>query len=188
MRGAEFERFFERLIYASRWLLAPVYFGMSVALLALAIKFFQEVFHILLSVIAAEEPNLVLAILTLIDLVLVGSLLVMVMISGYENSVSSLEVAEETEKLYWLGKLDTGTLKMKVSASIVAISAIHLLKVFMNAEHIDNAKIMWSILLHVTFVFSALIMAVIDKITRQSQGHDEDSAARGHPSPGEESL
>ncbi len=172
------ERFLERLIYASRWLLAPIYFGMSIALLALAIKFFQEAFHILLSVIAVEEPNLVLSILTLIDLVLVGSLLVMVMISGYENSVSRLEVADETERLSWLGKLDTGSLKTKVSASIVAISAIHLLKVFMNAEHIDNAKIMWSIVLHLTFVVSALIMAVIDKTTRHYHGE--------HPSPGEE--
>src|SRR3989344_4030194 len=125
------ERIIENAMYASRWLLAPIYFGLSLALLALALKFFQEVFHILPNVFAMAEADLILVLLSLIDMALVGGL--MVMISGYENFVSQLDIKEGTEKLSWLGKMDSSSLKMKVAASIVAISSIHLLKVFMNA-------------------------------------------------------
>jgi uncharacterized protein (TIGR00645 family) len=91
----------------------------------------------------------------------------MVMFSGYENFVSQLDVGEGSEKLNWLGKMDAGSLKNKVAASIVAISSIHLLKVFMNAENIANDKIMWYLLIHITFVLSAFAMGYLDKITRK---------------------
>jgi len=91
----------------------------------------------------------------------------MVMFSGYENFVSQLDVGENSEKLSWLGKMDSGSLKNKVAASIVAISSIHLLKVFMNAENIENDKIMWYLLIHITFVLSAFAMGYLDKITRK---------------------
>ena len=121
------ERLIERLLYASRWLLAPLYLGLSLALAALCIKFFQEAFHVFEVILELPEDKLVLTVLSLIDLALVSSLIVMVMLSGYENFVSRIEVAtEESEKLGWLGKLDAGTLKLKVAASIVAISSIHL--------------------------------------------------------------
>jgi uncharacterized protein (TIGR00645 family) len=110
---------------------------------------------------------LVLITLSLIDITLVGGLLIMVMFSGYENFVSQLDVGENSEKLSWLGKMDTGSLKNKVAASIVAISSIHLLKVFMNAENIANDKIMWYLLIHITFVLSAFAMGYLDKITRK---------------------
>ncbi|CAM5261708.1 hypothetical protein SSTU70S_02661 [Stutzerimonas stutzeri] len=126
------ERFLENTMYAARWLLAPIYFGLAFALLALAIKFFQETFHILPAILALSEPKC-LKLLSLIDMALVGGLLVMVMISGYENFVSQLDIAEGKEKLDWLGKMDSGSLKMKVAASIVAISSIHLLRMFMDA-------------------------------------------------------
>ncbi|MEY4357484.1 MAG: hypothetical protein RL469_810, partial [Pseudomonadota bacterium] len=138
------ERLIERLLYASRWLLAPLYLGLSLALAALCIKFFQEAFHVFEVILELPEDKLVLTVLSLIDLALVSSLIVMVMLSGYENFVSRIEVAtEESEKLGWLGKLDAGTLKLKVAASIVAISSIHLLKVFMDAATVPNDKIMW---------------------------------------------
>jgi uncharacterized protein (TIGR00645 family) len=110
---------------------------------------------------------LVLITLSLIDITLVGGLLIMVMFSGYENFVSQLDVGENSEKLNWLGKMDAGSLKNKVAASIVAISSIHLLKVFMNAENIANDKIMWYLLIHITFVLSAFAMGYLDKITRK---------------------
>jgi len=163
------EHLLERFIYASRWLLAPVYLGISLALAVLAFKFFQELAHVLPRIIEISEEDLVLTLLSLLDLVLVGSLLVMVMISGYENSVSQLELHETTEKLSWLGKLDSGSLKMKVSASIVAISSIHLLKIFMNAEHIADDKILWSLLLHLTFVASAFSMVLIDRMSKHDK-------------------
>jgi uncharacterized protein (TIGR00645 family) len=160
------ERLIENAMYASRWLLAPIYFGLSIALFALALKFFQEVFHILPNVFAMSEANLILVLLSLIDMALVGGLLVMVMLSGYENFVSQLNIREGTEKLNWLGKMDSSSLKMKVAASIVAISSIHLLKVFMDAKNIPESKLMWYVLIHLTFVGSAFAMGYLDKLTK----------------------
>jgi uncharacterized protein (TIGR00645 family) len=160
------ERFIENAMYASRWLLAPIYFGLSIALFALALKFFQEVFHILPNVFAMTEANLILVLLSLIDMALVGGLLVMVMLSGYENFVSQLNIREGTEKLNWLGKMDSSSLKMKVAASIVAISSIHLLKVFMDAKNIPESKLMWYVIIHLTFVGSAFAMGYLDKLTK----------------------
>jgi uncharacterized protein (TIGR00645 family) len=106
-------------------------------------------------------------VLTLIDMSLVGSLIVMVMFSSYENFVSKIDLDEGTEKLDWLGKLDANTLKLKVAVSIVAISSIHLLRIFMKAETIDNDKLMWYTIIHMVFVISALLLAVLDKIAFQ---------------------
>ncbi|HCA77127.1 MAG TPA: hypothetical protein DEP33_11470, partial [Alteromonas sp.] len=142
----------ERMMYASRWLLAPIYFGLSLALIALGIKFFQEIFHLLPHVLEISEADIVLVVLSLIDIALVSGLIIMVMFTSYENFVSSIDLKEGTEKLAWLGTLDTGTLKSKVAASIVAISSIHLLKIFMNAKNIENEKLMWYVLIHLTFV------------------------------------
>ena len=102
------ERTFENLLYASRWLLAPIYIGLSLALLALGIKFFQEVLHVLPAVLEIKEADLVLIVLSLVDIALVGGLIVMVMLSGYENFVSAIDIKEGAEKLDWLGKLDAG--------------------------------------------------------------------------------
>ena len=161
------ENMFERLMYASRWIMAPIYLGLSLILLALGVKFFQEILHILPNILEMKEVDLVLVTLSLIDITLVGGLIVMVMFSGYENFVSRLDVGDESDKLVWLGKLDAGSLKNKVAASIVAISSIHLLKVFMNAENIPNDKIKWYLLIHITFVVSAFAMGYLDKLTRK---------------------
>ncbi|NER59110.1 TIGR00645 family protein [Pseudomonas sp. MAFF212428] len=160
------ERFIENAMYASRWLLAPIYFGLSLGLLALALKFFQEIFHVLPNIFSLAEADLILVLLSLIDMALVGGLLVMVMISGYENFVSQLDIAEGTEKLNWLGKMDSSSLKMKVAASIVAISSIHLLRVFMDARNIETQYLMWYVIIHMTFVVSAFAMGYLDKMTK----------------------
>ena len=162
------ERTLERVMYASRWIMAPVYLGMSIALLALSVKFFQELYHFLPHLMEVEESDLVLKLLTLIDLTLVGSLTVIVMFSGYENFVSQMDIGLSTEKLGWLGTHDYGSLKMKVASSIVAISSIHLLKVFMNVQQTDNDKILWYVVIHLTLVVSALLMGFIDKLTKHS--------------------
>ena len=158
------ERTFENILYASRWLLAPIYIGLSLALMALGIKFFQEALHVLPAVLEMKEADLVLITLGLVDIALVGGLIVMVMLSGYENFVSAIDIKEGAEKLDWLGKLDAGSLKQKVAASIVAISSIHLLKAFMNAPQVDNDKLMWYVIIHMTFVLSALGMAFVDRL------------------------
>jgi uncharacterized protein (TIGR00645 family) len=159
------ERAIERLLFACRWLLAPMYLGLSLGLLALGVKFFQEALHALTGILSMAETDLVLTVLSLIDIVLVGSLIVMVMLSGYENFVSRIDSgAARDETPAWLGKLDSGTLKLKVAVSIVAISSIHLLRIFMNADHTPNDKIMWYVVLHLTFVVSAVLLGVLDRL------------------------
>ena len=159
------EKQLERLLFACRWLLAPLYLGLSLGLIVLGIKFFQEAFHVFAHVMTLEEADLVLIVLAMIDLTLVGSLIVMVMFSGYENFVSRIDHDAGTDAPAWLSKLDSGTLKLKVAASIVAISSIHLLRVFMDAQQIPNDKILWYVILHLTFVISAVLLGVLDKIS-----------------------
>ena len=161
------ERFIENAMYASRWLLAPIYFGLSLALLALALKFFQEVFHILPNVFSMAEADLILVLLSLIDMALVGGLLVMVMISGYENFVSRFDEADD--EVSFLGKLDAGSLKIKVASSIVAISSIHLLQIFLNAAQYDNAKLMWFTLIHLAFVVSAVMLGFLERLMSKNK-------------------
>ena len=170
------EKYLEKLLFACRWLLAPLYLGLSLALIALGIKFFQEAFHVFSEVTTLAEADLVLIVLAMIDIALVGSLIVMVMFSGYENFVSALDVEEGGEKLSWLGKLDANSLKLKVASSIVAISSIHLLRAFMKApDYIDEDNgdaLMWFVIIHLTFVVSAVMMGVLDRITSsQHHGH-----------------
>ncbi|HIH5019376.1 TPA: TIGR00645 family protein [Klebsiella oxytoca] len=160
------ERFLENAMYASRWLLAPVYFGLSLGLIALTIKFFQEIFHILPHIFSVSESDMILTLLSLVDMTLVGGLLVMVMFSGYENFVSQLGINEGKEKLSWLGKMDATSLKNKVAASIVAISSIHLLRVFMDAKNVPDNKLMWYVIIHLTFVLSAFVMGYLDRLTK----------------------
>ena len=160
------ERFLENAMYASRWLLAPVYFGLSLGLIALTIKFFQEIFHILPHIFSVSESDMILTLLSLVDMTLVGGLLVMVMFSGYENFVSQLDINEGKEKLSWLGKMDATSLKNKVAASIVAISSIHLLRVFMDAKNVPDNKLMWYVIIHLTFVLLAFVMGYLDRLTK----------------------
>lgn len=160
------EHFIERLMYSSRWILAPIYAGLSFTLLAIFIKFFQELFHFFPHIFELAESELVLTLLSLIDMTLVASLIVIVMFSGYENFVSRLDIGDTTEKLEWLGTHDYGSLKMKVASSIVAISSIHLLKIFMNINATSNDKLMWYVIMHLTFVVSALLMGHLEKLTK----------------------
>jgi uncharacterized protein (TIGR00645 family) len=160
------ERFVEKTMYASRWLLAPIYLGLSLGLLALAVKFFQEIIHVMPLLLETSEADLILLLLSLIDMALVGGLLVMVMISGYENFVSQLDIDDNAEKLSWLGKMDSTSLKAKVAASIVAISSIHLLRVFMDAANLEVEHLKWYVIIHMTFVVSAFAMGYLDKLTK----------------------
>lgn len=158
------ERAIETFLFWSRWLLVPLYVGLTAMLVMFAVKFFQELIHLVPLLPAMAESDLILTALGLVDLVLVGNLLIMVILSGYENFVSRIDVAVDGDKLSWLGKLDAGTLKIKVAASIVAISSIHLLKAFVNAMSLPNDKLMWLVIMHLTFVVSALLLAYVDKM------------------------
>lgn len=156
----------EQLMYASRWLLAPIYAGLSLVLVAIFIKFFQELLHFLPHVFERDDADLVLTLLSLIDLTMVASLTIIVMFSGYENFVSRLDLEENTEKLDWLGTHDYSSLKMKLASSIVAISSIHLLRAFMDIKAIPNDKLLWYVIFHLTFVISAMLMALVDKMSK----------------------
>lgn len=162
------EKLLETLLYRSRWVLAPIYLGLSLAVIALGIKFFQEVYHLLIHIFTIKEADVILIILSLIDLTMVGGLLIMVMVSGYENFVSQIYVKEGEEKLSWIGKMDASSLKAKIAASVVAISSIHLLKVFMNAEKVDDNKLIMYVVMHITFVISAFLMGYLDKIVKKA--------------------
>jgi uncharacterized protein (TIGR00645 family) len=165
VESSKLELFIEKLLFASRWILAPIFLGLSLGLIALGIKFFAEAYHLLAQIMVQEESDVVLSVLALIDISLVGSLIVMVMFSGYENFVSSIDT--KGSDTLGFGKLDAGTLKLKVAASIVAISSIHLLRVFMRVDDRDiytNDQIMWFVILHMTFVVSALLLGVLDKM------------------------
>lgn len=166
MMQKRIEHFLERSMYASRWIMAPVYLGMTLVLLVLAVKFFQDLYHFLPQVLELPDSEIILKLLTFIDLTLVGSLTLIVMFSGYENFVSRIDIESGTEKLEWLGTHDYGSLKTKVTSSIVAISSIHLLKIFMNLDVSDKAQLQWYVIIHLTLVVSAFAMGYLDKISK----------------------
>ena len=157
----------ERIILSSRWLLVVFYLGLVAALAVYAFSFALKFLKVAKNVFTYDEADMILAMLGLIDAALVASLLVMVMISSYENYVSRLENANI--ELSWLGKLDSGSLKIKVAASIVAISSIHLLQVFLNATQYTNDKIILFMALHLTFVVSALLLGFLEKIMAKAK-------------------
>ena len=159
------EHLIENTILASRWILVVFYLGLALALGLYAISFVRKLWEYFSKVMVLEETDAILKILSLIDASLVASLVVMVMISGYENFVSRFDnVDEQSAELTWLGKIDASSLKIKVASTIVAISSIHLLQVFLNADKYTDSKIMWLTVIHMAFVFSALLLAYIDKV------------------------
>jgi uncharacterized protein (TIGR00645 family) len=155
----------ERLIMAIRWLQAPLYLGLVVVLGVVVVKFPFKIWDLMVKALTVEEADLVLAVLSLVDLIMVANLVVMVIISGYENFVSHIETDGQTDRLSWFGKLDSGSLKIKLASSIVAISSIHLLQRFLEAGDYDNAKLYALMVMHMTFVVSALVLTYIDRLS-----------------------
>lgn len=167
--GEKMKRLIEKIIYASRWLLFPVYIGLSFGFILLTLKFFQQISNIFSKLFLISESGLILIVLSSIDIALVGGLLVMVMFSGYENFILKMTVDNKDQKLSWMGKMDVNSVKNKVASSIVAISSVHLLRIFMEADKIKNDKIMWCIIIHLSFVISAFGMAYIDKMSKSKK-------------------
>ena len=165
------DRQIERSLFASRWLMAPFYIGLVVALLVLLLKFVQEIIHFVPYVFISPESDVLLFVLTLIDLSLTGNLLVMVIFAGYENFVSHIDVAEDAHRPTWMGTIDFSGLKIKLIGSIVAISGIHLLKQFMNVEAVNKEDLKWLLLTHAAFVISGVLLAVMDYYAHKSKAH-----------------
>ncbi|CAL4317823.1 TIGR00645 family protein [Buchnera aphidicola] len=157
----------EKTIYASRWLMFPVYLGLSFGFILLTLKFFQQIISVVPEILIMSESGLVLIVLSLIDIALVGGLLVMVMFSGYENFISKMDIEDNKKRLGWMGTMDVNSIKNKVASSIVAISSVHLLRLFMEAEKVLDDKIMWCVIIHLTFVLSAFGMSYIDKMNKK---------------------
>lgn len=161
------ELFVERVILASRWILVVFYLGLAAALAVYAVSFGVKFLKIAKTALTASEAEMILSMLSLIDAALVASLVVMVMLASYENFVSRFDDAKTD--LTWLGKLDAGSLKIKVASAIVAISSIHLLQVFLNANQYDNEKILWLTVIHLAFVVSALVLGILEWIQAQTK-------------------
>ena len=159
------ERVMESIIFGSRWLMAPVYLGLIVALGILIVTFFRELYLQAPQVLNMDETDIILLVLTLIDLSLAGNLVLIILFSGYENFVSKIDHAHgDDDRPEWMGTLDFSGLKIKLIASIVAISGIHLLKIFMNMEKYDSEEIMWYVIIHLAFVTSGVMFAAMDWI------------------------
>lgn len=163
------EIFVERIILASRWLLVAFYIGLGLALAIYALTFFVKLWDFATHFVGMDETETILKILGLIDAALIASLVVMVIISGYENFVSRFDNEED---VHWLGQIDAGSLKIKVASTIVAISSIHLLQIFLNIPNYENSHVLWYTVLHCTFIISALFLALIDKISKKPQKTD----------------
>ncbi len=166
---------FERVLFAARWILAPLYLGMVCALAVILVVFFRELVGELAHIAAIDTERALVLALSLIDLSLTANLLLIMILAGYENFVSKLHLGDHEDRPTWMGTVDFADLKIKLIASIVAISAISLLRAFLplaeaNA-HVDAPRLMWMIAIHLTFVVSALLLAVMDWIASKSGPH-----------------
>jgi len=169
------EKILESLLFNSRWLLAPFYVGLVISLIMLLVAFVGDLVHLVPNLLHASPEDIILGVLTLIDLSLAGNLVVIVMFSGYENFVSKIDTGHSEDRPSWMGTLDFSGLKMKLIGSIVAISAISLLRAFMTLTEpgsvLDEVRIRWLVILHLTFVGSGLLFAAMDWVAAQSEKH-----------------
>jgi uncharacterized protein (TIGR00645 family) len=169
------ESILERGLFASRWLMAPFYVGLVVTLAAMLVVFFQELFRELPHVLSMTPEDAILMALTLIDLSLAANLLVIVTLSGYENFVSKIDTASHEDRPDWMGTVDFSGLKMKLIASIVAISAIALLKSFLKLSEpgtpLDEPRLLWLVIVHLSFVVSGVLLALMDWLNSKVSSH-----------------
>jgi uncharacterized protein (TIGR00645 family) len=165
----------EIAIFNSRWLLAPFYLGLVISIGLLFVKFAQELYHLTIHVTTASGHAVIIGILALVDMALVGSLLLMIVFSGYEIFVSKIDVAEHKDRPEWMGKVGFSGLKLKVIGAIVAISAIDLLKTFMEIPDTltegQSEMLLWKVTIHMAFVLSGVLFAVMDRISSQTKSH-----------------
>ncbi len=163
------ESILERGLFASRWLLAPFYIGLIGALMVLLVVFCKELWGFMSNFDGMGANDAILACLALIDISLAANLLVIVAFSGYENSVSKIDVGDEADQPSWKGKVDFTGLKIKLVVSIIAISGIHLLKVFMDIKKYTESEVYWMVIIHLVFMVSGLLLALTDHLIVRSK-------------------
>jgi len=156
------------MLFGSRWLQAPLYFGLIVAQGVYVYQFMIELSHLVMKAGNLSESDMVLVILGLIDVVMIANLLIMIIIGGYETFVSRLDLEHHPDQPEWLSHVNAGVLKVKLATALIGISSIHLLKTFINAANLPERAIMWQVVIHLTFVLSALVMAYTDKVMNQT--------------------
>ena len=164
------ERALEKTIFASRWLLAPFFLGLIVAIAVLLVKFTKELFLLLQGVLGFIQHDSVISILTLVDTALIAVLLLIIVFSAYENFVSKLSIGAHEDRPAWMGKLGFADLKMKLIGAIVAISAVELLKAFLVSTTLTSEQILMKVAIHLTFVVSGLLFALSDWISDKRKG------------------
>lgn len=160
--------FFNRLIFSSRWMQAPLYFGLIVAQGVYVYHFMVELLHLIQKTANITETEIMLIVLGLIDVVMIANLLIMVIIGGYETFVSRLYTEHHPDNPEWLSHVNSSTMKIKLSMALIGISSIHLLKTFINAPHLEEKTMMWQVVIHLTFVFSAVAMAFTDRLMQKA--------------------
>lgn len=158
------ESFFEKIIFGSRWLQAPLYTGLIIGGILYSYKFVVELIHLCTSINEITETALMLGVLTLVDITMVANLLIMVIIGGYSTFISRLDIDKHDDKPEWLQKVDSGTLKVKLAGSLVGVSGIHLLQIFINIENKNPEDVKWQIIIHVVFLISTLALAWTERI------------------------
>lgn len=157
-----FEGLLERLLFSSRWLLAPFYVGLVLSIVLLLIKFLRELVALVPLALHGGTGETIVGILSLVDLALVANLLLIIIFAGYENFVSKIHTGDNEDRPEWMGHVDFSDLKIKLIGSIVAISGIELLKAFVNVQNLDDAHLTWKVIIHMTFVVSGLLFAIMD--------------------------
>jgi uncharacterized protein (TIGR00645 family) len=167
-KSSAIERILEAYLFASRWLMAPFYAGLVVAVVVLLVVFVEEIVAELPILLTLDEAAVILWVLNLIDLSLAANLLLMVIFAGYENFVSKMDVEEHPDRPSWMGTINFSAMKLKLVASIVAISAIHLLKAFMSLEEYSREHILLLVTIHLTFVVSGVLLALMDYIAEKA--------------------
>ena len=156
-------------IFMSRWLQAPLYFGLIIAQGVYVYRFMVELWHLVSAAGRIAETEIMLIVLGLIDVVMIANLLIMVIVGGYETFVSRLELEGHPDQPEWLSHVNAGVLKVKLATAIIGISSIHLLKTFINAPSLDDKTLMWQTLIHLAFVVSALAIAMTERLTHAPQ-------------------
>ncbi len=163
------EHVLEAMIFGSRWLLVPFYVGLVFSIGILLVKFGKEFLHIMSIVMTAPGTDIIVGILTLVDVVLLANLLLIIIFAGYENFVSKIDTADNEDRPSWMGKVGFTDLKIKLIGSIVAISGIELLKTFVNVKDYTNDELAWVVGIHLTFVFSGVMFALMDWLGSKSK-------------------
>jgi uncharacterized protein (TIGR00645 family) len=179
--ASKFEKGMERLIFASRWVQAPLYVGLIVAGVLYAYKFAEHLFHMVHDLQMATETQVMLGVLTLVDITMVANLLTMVIIGGYATFVSSLDLEGHPDRPDWLEHIDAGTMKVKLAGSLVGVSGIHLLQSFINMNALSKADpivysqtidgVKWQVIIHAVFLLSSIMLAYTEKVLSEKKAH-----------------